>query len=417
MYVLKGVPMDLANVVKLKLNIDDDTGLAFYETAYQYMLACNDVSQYVFDHDFELNSVTLSKILYKHIRETFGLKSQMVQSAIRTVTARYKAVETQLSKKPYKIKSADKQLRFTRTLDWLMKPIRFNRPQVDLVRNRDYSFIKDSDGNEVLSINTLGNRIKVSFEKPAYFDKFLNGGFKFGTAKLVQMKGIWYLHISATKDVTEIDREGVKCVVGIDRGLRFLETTYDSNGRTAFVDGRRILAKRHKFDVVRAELQSKGTKSAKRALKRISGRENRWMSDVNHQLSKALVNKYGEGTLFVLEDLEDVSTDERNLHSKGQSHDLRNWAFYDLENKLGYKALASGCKVLKVDADYTSQRCPHCGRILKANRNHKTHTYTCDKCGFTTNDDRIGAMNIWLLGTLWVTGDDNPSFKVKTAKA
>ena len=55
--------MDLANVVKLKLNIDDDTGLAFYETAYQYMLACNDVSQYVFDHDFELNSVTLSKIL------------------------------------------------------------------------------------------------------------------------------------------------------------------------------------------------------------------------------------------------------------------------------------------------------------------------------------------------------------------
>ena len=160
--------MDLANVVKLKLNIDDDTGLAFYETAYQYMLACNDVSQYVFDHDFELNSVTLSKILYKHIRETFGLKSQMVQSAIRTVTARYKAVETQLSKKPYKIKSADKQLRLTRTLDWLMKPIRFNRPQVDLVRNRDYSFVKDSDGNEVLSINTLGNRIKVSFEKPAY---------------------------------------------------------------------------------------------------------------------------------------------------------------------------------------------------------------------------------------------------------
>ena len=118
--------MDLANVVKLKLNIDDDTG-------YQYMLACNDVSQYVFDHDFELNSVTLSKILYKHIRETFGLKSQMVQSAIRTVTARYKAVETQLSKKPYKIISTDRQLRFTRTLDWLMKPIRFNRPQVDLV--------------------------------------------------------------------------------------------------------------------------------------------------------------------------------------------------------------------------------------------------------------------------------------------
>lgn len=406
--------MELANVMKLKLNADEAADIAFYETAYQYMFACNDISRYVFDHGFELNSVALSKTLYKHIREAFGLKSQMVQSAIRTVTARYKTVETQLLKKPYKVKAGDKQLQFTRTLEWLMKPIQFRRPQADLVRNRDYSFVKDRSGNELLSINTLDKRIKLSFEKPACFDKFFDGSFKFGTAKLVRMKGNWYLHISTVKEITEINREDVKQVVGIDRGLRFLETTYDSNGKTTFVDGNHIIAKRRKFDAVRTELQSKGTKSAKRALKRISGRENRWMSDVNHQLSKALVDKYGSGTLFVLEDLEDVSADERNLHSRGQSHDLRNWAFYDLENKLTYKASASGCKVVKVDADYTSQRCPHCGRVLKKNRNHKTHTYTCDKCGFTTNDDRVGAMNIWLLGTLWVTGDDNPSFAVKT---
>ena len=116
--------------------------------------------------------------------------------------------------------------------------------------------------------------------------RFLDGTWKFGTAKLVKLKGIWYLHISATKEVPDFQRDDVKRVVGIDRGLRFLETVYDSDQKTHFVSGKDILLKRRKFDSVRAQLQSRGTKSAKRALKRISGRENRWMADINHQLSK-----------------------------------------------------------------------------------------------------------------------------------
>ena len=224
--------------------------------------------------------------------------------------------------------------------------------------------------------------------------KFLDGTWHFGTAKLVELKGIWYLHISATKEVSDFTRDDVKHVVGIDRGLRFLETTYDNNQKTGFVSGKQILSKRRTFDSIRVQLQSRGTRSAKRALKRISGRENRWMSDVNHCLSKALVQEYGSGTLFVLEDLEGVSTDENNLKTSQQSHDLRNWTFYDLETKLTYKAHETGSDVLKVDASYTSQRCPRCGRIRKENRDHKMHSYHCDQCGFQTNDDRIGAMNI-----------------------
>ena len=137
------------------------------------------------------------------------------------------------------------------------------------------------------------------------------------------------------------------------------------------------------------------------------------MADVNHQLSKALTMKYGPGTLFVLEDLEEVSTDVNNFKSPQQTHDLRNWSFYQLEQFLTYKAQESGSGVLKVDAHYTSQRCPRCGRILGENRNHRMHAYHCDKCGFTTNDDRVGAMNIWLLGTLWVSGNDSPTFRTQ----
>ena len=136
------------------------------------------------------------------------------------------------------------------------------------------------------------------------------------------------------------------------------------------------------------------------------------MTDVNHQLSKTLVNRYGGDTLFVLEDLKNVSFDSDNLNSrtKSQRRELRSWSFYQFEQMLSYKAQEAGLMVIKVAPDYTSQRCPKCGRVHKENRNHSTHEYVCDCCGYRSNDDRIGAMNIQFLWALYVSGGPNPRF-------
>ena len=147
------------------------------------------------------------------------------------------------------------------------------------------------------------------------------------------------------------------------------------------------MKRRDKFNAVRAELQSKGIKSAKRVLKRLSGRENRWMTDVNHCLSKTLVDKYGADTLSVLEDLTDVSFSEENLskrNAKGRN-ETRSWTFYQLEQFLTYKARAAGSEVLKAD------------------RHHDTHEYVCNCCGYRSNDDRAGAMNIYQFGTMYAS--------------
>ena len=283
----------------------------------------------------------------------------------------------------------------------------FKRPQADLVRNRDYSFV---DGGQVLSINTLSKKNKCTFEGK-HFAKYLDSSYDLGTAKLVKLKGIWYLHIPVTKAVEDFQKENVRHVVGIDRGLRFLAVSYDEQGKTGFVSGRKIAAKRHKFQEVRRQLQSKGTKSAKRRLKAISGQENRWMSDVNHQISKTLVQKYGKDTLFVLEDLTGASFEESNLsRTTKQNYDLRSWSFYQLEQFLIYKARENRSEVLNVSAKYTSQRCPKCGTIHKENRNHQKHLYSC-QCGYKSNDDRIGAMNIQFLGTMWISGNNNPKYE------
>ena len=403
--------MQIGETIKIRLTSENSTNLLFFQTAYQYMLGCNFVSEWIFQHGFCINSNEVQKHVYYDLRELFGLKAQMAVSCIKTVTARYQTVDTQMRKNPYRFTADGKHYSFHRDMTWLQKPIAFKRPQCDLVRNRDYSFVHNKiDGHMQLSINTLGKRAVCDFMLPEYMQKFFDGSWSLGTAKLVELNDIWYLHTSATKNIDEFERGDVKHVVGIDRGLRFLASVYDEQQKTQFFSGKEILRKRDKFDAVRAQLQAKGTRSAKRRLARISGRENRWMSDVNHCISKALVRRYGSGTLFALEDLTGVSFEEENMHDAKQTHDLRNWSFYGLETKLTYKANETGSSVLKVNPQYTSQRCPRCGAVVKENRDHDKHLYKCRQCGYTSNDDRIGAMNIYTLGTFWVSGNENPQF-------
>ena len=125
-------------------------------------------------------------------------------------------------------------------------------------------------------------------------------------AKILHVGNKWYMHISATKELPDYLKEQSQHAVGLDRGFRFWATAYDAPGKTLFCQGQEALRKRRKFKRLRQQLQSRGTKSAKRRLKKIGQRENRWMTDINHQLSKTLVNRYGADTLFVLENLANV---------------------------------------------------------------------------------------------------------------
>ena len=408
---------EVVKTMKLHIHVNETEAKSLEELTACYAQACTFISKYVFDHGFILNFMKLQETLYQTIRAEFGLKSQFTISAFKTVTARYKTVQEQLFQNTYRYENEKGETHFiSRTLEWLQKPIVFRRPQADLVRGRDYSFVTADDGQKLLSLNTLKKRIKVTFDLPKKFKEYFDGTWSFGSGKIVSMNGNWYFHIPMTKNVSEeFSMDHVKHVVGIDRGIRFMVTSYDEKGKVTFVSGKEIQKKREHFQQVRSDLQSKGTKSAKRALKRISGRENRWMSDVNHQISKTLVTKYKAGTLFVLEDLKGVSFSDDLLgkRSAKDRQELRTWTFYQFEQDLTYKAQAIGSQVLKVKPDYTSQRCPKCGRIQKGNRHHDIHEYICDCCGYRSNDDRVGAMNIQILGTMYVSGDSNPRFGVR----
>ncbi|MFD1550320.1 RNA-guided endonuclease TnpB family protein [Levilactobacillus fuyuanensis] len=400
----------LGRTIKLRLYPDTNQAEQFLAMSKEYQRLTNIVSQWIFENEFQLSWLKINHHLYKIFRQESELNSQMIQSVFRTVSARYKTVREQMRQHSYRYKNEeDKWIQVPRDLNWMVKPIQFRRLQADLVRQSNYSFV---DKMQQISMTTLGKRTKLGFTNKG-FEKYFTDDWKLGTAKLVHNRGKWFLHIGITKEVSDFNPKDKPQIVGIDRGLRFLATVFDSEGKTLFFDGQKVLRKRKKFQEIRRKLQSKGTRSSQKRLKQLAQRENRWMTDVNHRLAKTLVTAYGSHTLFVLEDLTNVTFNTDDLpKSLRSSH--RSWSFFQLESFLIYKAQAIQSTVVKVSPVFTSQRCPKCGLIEKTNRHHDTHEYWCKQCQYRCNDDRLGAMNIKMLGQDWLNGVMHPKIKKPT---
>ena len=142
----------------------------------------------------------------------------------------------------------------------------------------------------------------------------------------------------------------------------------------------------------RAILQSVGTRSAKRALMKLSGRFARFQKHVNHCISKALVGAAKRTSCGIaLEDLRGIR--KRVRVRRGQRTRHHNWAFYQLGQFVTYKARLAGVAVTLVDPGYTSQLCPLCGHISRANRKSRDW-FACSSCGFAAPADHVAAINI-----------------------
>lgn len=361
---------------KIQICPDDAEKELLYQTMTAYQKACNFVSGHIF-RTHNLKQMSLNQELYYDLREKYNLRSQMAQSVIKTVIARYKTILENQKK-------------------WIKA--HFKRPQFDLVWNRDYSL-----NENLFSVNTLNGRIRVSYFSKG-MEQYFSDDYKFGTAKLVSQKGKYFLHIPVTSEVAESELSNICNVVGIDRGINFVIATYDSKHKSGFVSGKAIKQKRAKYKKVRQQLQQRKTKSARKRLKKIGQRENRWMQNINHCITKALTEQNPKHTLFVLEDLTGIRQATEKIRLKDRYISV-SWAFYDLEQKLIYKAKKHQSSVIKVNPAYTSQTCPVCGHTERANRNKKIHLFCCQNCSYQSNDDRIGAMNLYRMGIAYLVPD------------
>jgi IS605 OrfB family transposase len=186
--------------------------------------------------------------------------------------------------------------------------------------------------------------------------------------------------------------------IGVDLGVVNLATTSDAATHTGEdIDACRTRYHRRRYRLQRAahvaQMAGKRPKNIRRALKRTARREAAFRRDVNHVISKTLVESATD-TLrgIALEDLTGIRA-EGTPFRQSQRARMTGWAFAQLRSFVEYKARLAGVPVFLVDPKHTSQECSCCHHVARANRRSQA-VFSCRRCAYTVNADFNAAMNI-----------------------
>ena len=243
------------------------------------------------------------------------------------------------------------------------------------------------DGNNIefpVMINGKSTRISVKTKiTDTQKDKLSN--VKLGTMRIVIKNNIIVAQVVYNAEKAQPKTEGN--IMGIDIGIKCPAVMYCSNGKVKFCgNGRKNKYIRRHFDKLRHSLQK-----AKRldAIKRLNNKEQRIMKDIDHKISREIINTAIKNNVRVirLEQLANIRSTTRK--SRKNNHSIHSWSFYRLASFIEYKAKLSGIRIEYVNPAFTSQMCPKCGSVHHAN----DRNYSC-KCGYHTHRDLLGAINI-----------------------
>ncbi len=234
------------------------------------------------------------------------------------------------------------------------------------------------------SLATVAGRLEMTFTVPRHSARYIGG--KVSSADLCFHHGRYFLHIVVDIPAPVVDPSGD--VIGVDLGLNHPAVTSNRH----FLGERRWKEQERRIFRLRRKLQTKGTRSAKRHLKKLSGKLLRQRRDHDHVLSKRIVQNTTPGSTIVLENLTDIR--ERVTHKKGEGQRrMHSWSFAQFHSFLAYKAEARGIEVVKVDPRHTSQTCSKCGHQARNNRRSQA-LFLCRKCGYHINADYNASKNI-----------------------
>lgn len=326
---------------------------ALLATMERFNAACNAIAEVAFAHR-TANKIRLQQLVYSDIRERFELSSQMTVRAIAKTCEAYKR-------------------------DKLIQPT--FRPHGAIVYDQRILSWKGLDRVSILALE--GRQlipIVMGEYQAARLDRIR------GQADLVYRNGVFYLGVVV--DLPEPPKDAPDGWLGVDLGI--VNIAADSDGET--FSGGQVNGLRHRHARLRQRLQAKGTKSAKRLLKKRRRKEARFAANENHRIAKQLVTKAkGTGRGIALEDLTGIR--ERVTVRKAQRRQHHAWAFRQLRAFIAYKAMLAGVVVVFVDPRNTSRACPACGHTDKKNRPTRDR-FVCVKCGFAGPADHIAAINI-----------------------
>jgi len=341
--------------VSIKLLADADQKRKLLATAYKFNSACSWASQIAFEKKI-FGKRKLQKAIYYELREKFSLPAQFAIRVIARVSESYaldKSIQHQFSRNS----SVEYDQRL---LSW---------------KKLDAISIATVDDGRLLIPIAFGQYAKLA-------EKVIRK-----SAKLIYRGKQFYLQVAM--EMPEAYALPIEGFVGVDLGITNLATTSDGK----IYSGKQVDTVRERYTKLKAALQPVGTKSSKRHLKKLSGRERRFKRNINHIISKQIVSeakRHGVG--IALEDLSGITQRTQKTVSKSQRDRCSKWAFYELLNFICYKAAIAGVLVARGDPRNTSRTCSDCGHCEKANRNGEK--FCCKKCGMQMHADKNAAINI-----------------------
>jgi len=319
----------------------------------------------------------LHKETYHELRKTSSLPAAILQTARDKATEAYKSYQT-LKRNRRKVSPPE----FKDTA-----PVRLDKRTIKIIETDNklkyFASILTQDGR--ICVPLLGQRYQYK-----YLKKALDGEFELGTTELHYIKDNFYLYFTVKKEVEIPTPNRSLTPVAVDIGLVNLAVSVTPS-EVHFFNGRRVQHKRDRYAKVRRSL---GKRKKLRKIKEMQGKEQRYIRDINHKISSAIVEqaKKVENPVVVLENLKNIR--EKIDFSRKMNRRLHNWNFRQLQDFIQYKAEWEGIPIHHLDAGHTSRTCPRCGDALKSNRKRDKHIYKCHYCGYQLNDDLIGAINI-----------------------
>jgi IS605 OrfB family transposase len=339
---------------KVKLQTNPEQHQALLETLYAANAACDYMSTVAWETR-TFSQFRLHKLVYQDVRKATDLTAQMVVRCISKVADGYKL---------------DKKTRRE-----------FNRLGSIAYDDR---ILRWYVNRQTVSIWTFRGRMTIPFVAGQRQLELLK--HQRGESDLVFIEGTFYLFATCEKETPE--PQDVEEFLGVDLGIKNIAA--DSRGETYAGNHLNSLRKRHAK--LRKKLQSKGTQQARRLLKKRRRKESRMASQKNHEIAKRIVEKAQRHSLGIaLEDLKGLR--DRVTVKKGQRSQHSSWAFYDLRQKIEYKAQLAGVPVIAVDPRNTSRTCPVCSCADKRNRPNQA-TFLCVSCGHFAPADTNAAVNI-----------------------
>jgi len=376
-------------VIQIHLHTTLEQATQLAETVKQFTDVYNVVCRYGWENR-EKNGVKLHHATYYQMREEFPHLNANV-----LIQARIKATETLKSALTWQEKHRVKHLKRVEKArtqgkpEPRFKPVTCPQSVWCAIRYNERTYTLNWTRSTV-NLSTVEGRTVLPFTVPEYCRKYL--GNPNTTADLLCKNGRWWLHVVVSVPEPVVVQDST--VTGVDLGLN----------RPAVTSNRQFLGKKRWKEIdrrafrLKRKLQSNGSKSAKRHLKKLSQKQARFHRDCDHVLSKQIVASTPPGATIVLENLTTIRETSKIGRGKANKNvdnkrKLHRWTFAQLSTFIAYKGQERGIRVEKIDPRHTSQTCSRCGHQARTNRRSQS-LFHCRSCGYQLNADLNASYNI-----------------------